>query len=484
MYLFLHLNLYLVLFQTVFISVFSIIFQPVFASNIGLSNHGSTCYINSLVQLMYAATEFRELVKLPLSDDKKKKPENYVREALAMLFRSMEERTIDVDTAMQVFIASVPNWYAFRQHDVEEFLRKIHDYLETELSAVFGCEYAKLYISKDHLGNDIVYRTSPVEYIDFITIPQSVSLETSLEMYSNRSDVVDDGVDVQTVDMVLKYSKYVLFIIHRDYSFPVEMSIPENFLVGQARFELRGVIIHTGTRDSGHYTSYTRTETRVETRTDTSAETRGDSEDARWYFASDSHVAETSIHNVLADSKMNARILMYKIVSEHVVLQQNSGGEEVVGHNYHNYSYNPNNIVYREEDTFEQEDIIKLEDDVVDENINMDIFEQEDIIQLDNTFEIKEDIVEDVDELEDVVEDTFVEDGDDEEVEEDEGLDDKTVETPPFIEEKSPDPVDNNTPPPTPTYKPKPPKNCGARYIFHRYTLMIACIFLLTLFRQ
>ena len=93
---------------------------------VGLKNQGATCYMNSLLQVLYCLNSFRKCVfKIPTMD-----PNQSVELALQQVFYDLQfcDKAVDTFNLLQAI-----GWDPQDQQDVEEFLRILLDKLETKM---------------------------------------------------------------------------------------------------------------------------------------------------------------------------------------------------------------------------------------------------------------------------------------------------------------------------------------------------------------
>ncbi|CAG8438368.1 11338_t:CDS:10 [Funneliformis caledonium] len=308
--------------------------QKASAGYVGLQNLGATCYVNSIVQQFYMNTSFRQsLFTAPVLDDNKDESLLY---QLQVVFGNLQESEKKSYEATQFCHAykdydGQPLNVAL-QMDVDEYFNGLFDRLENSVS---GTPQAMLL--KEHFGGALVQQIKSRDcghisekeesfYAISCEVKNKKNVEESLELYVEGELLDGDNqyfctkcnkpVDAIKRSCIKKLPKNLIMHLKR-FDFDMELlkrvkineyfEFPTNinmepytldYLIrkesgqlddmkfdvinkGQFEYELVGVLVHTGTADSGHYYSFIRE--RKPLYNDTSYE-------RRWYQFNDSNV--------------------------------------------------------------------------------------------------------------------------------------------------------------------------------------------------
>ncbi|CAG8488554.1 749_t:CDS:10, partial [Cetraspora pellucida] len=284
--------------------------QKASAGYVGLSNLGATCYVNSIIQQFFMNTAFREsLFSAPVLEDNKDESLLY---QLQVVFGHLQESEKKAYEALQFChaykdIDGQPLNVAI-QMDVDEYFSGLFDRLENSVS---GTPQATLL--KEHFGGTLVQQIKSRDcgHISekeesFFTLQCEVknkkNVEESLELYvegelldgdnqyfcakCNKSvDAIKRLSCIKTLPknliMHLKRFDFDMELLKRvkineSFEFPTHINMEPytlDYLIRkesgqlddskvdagnkeQFEYELVGVLVHTGTADSGHYYSF------------------------------------------------------------------------------------------------------------------------------------------------------------------------------------------------------------------------------------
>ncbi|CAI2172590.1 20242_t:CDS:10, partial [Funneliformis geosporum] len=285
--------------------------QKASAGYVGLQNLGATCYVNSIVQQFYMNTSFRQsLFTAPVLDDNKDESLLY---QLQVVFGNLQESEKKSYEATQFCHAykdydGQPLNVAL-QMDVDEYFNGLFDRLENSVS---GTPQAMLL--KEHFGGALVQQIKSRDcghisekeesfYAISCEVKNKKNVEESLELYVEGELLDGDNqyfctkcnkpVDAIKRSCIKKLPKNLIMHLKR-FDFDMELlkrvkineyfEFPTNinmepytldYLIrkeseqlddmkfdvinkGQFDYELVGVLVHTGTADSGHYYSFIR----------------------------------------------------------------------------------------------------------------------------------------------------------------------------------------------------------------------------------
>ena len=157
---------------------------------VGLKNQGATCYMNSVIQMLFHIPAFRRLIyAMPIGKEPEEKNIPLNLQRLFCLLQ-MDDRPVSTKNLIQSF-----GWtsdYAFQQNDIQEFIRLLISNLEDKMKGTSqDGEVAALFKGKlNHYIRciNVDYSTSQQE--DFYDISVVVKGKNSLE--ESLSSFIED----------------------------------------------------------------------------------------------------------------------------------------------------------------------------------------------------------------------------------------------------------------------------------------------------
>ncbi|XP_076047681.1 ubiquitin-specific protease 7 isoform X2 [Oratosquilla oratoria] len=251
---------------------------------VGLKNQGATCYMNSLLQVLYFTNQLRTAVyKMPTESDDSTKS---VALALQRVFHELQTSDKPVGTKKLTKSFGWETLDSFMQHDAQEFLRVLLDKLETKMKGT--CVEGM--IPKLFEGKTISYcRCKHVDYTSSRT-ETFYDIQLNIKGKKNIYESFKDYITVETLEGDNKYDagehglqeaeKGVIFqtfppVLHLHlmrfqydpitdsnvkindrYEFPERLNL-DQFLqkadTTPATYVLHAVLVHSGDNHGGHY---------------------------------------------------------------------------------------------------------------------------------------------------------------------------------------------------------------------------------------
>ena len=246
---------------------------------LGLRNSGSTCYMASVLQILYHTTSFRQLIY-------SFKNPSEAPSALQKLFTELQlsSRAPSLDSFIRT-LGAVHELSAVQQ-DAHEFLVGLFERLETDLGEIFIKSKQQIFggkIKKTINVFELNYKSEKIE--EFFTLPVLVeginSLNESLNLMIQPETFLDYNTDngkgnaiCNTLFIELppiltfhlcrfQYSSTTNSIIEIKTNFecPFELDIKDyciNNINSETKYSLYGIIAHSGNPLFGHYTAFIR----------------------------------------------------------------------------------------------------------------------------------------------------------------------------------------------------------------------------------
>nr|XP_043878028.1 putative ubiquitin carboxyl-terminal hydrolase 50 isoform X2 [Solea senegalensis] len=294
---------------------------PAHAQPHGLLNQGSTCYLNSVLQVLFMTRDFREAVERHTCENPKSE---WIDQQLKDLFDELQQR--------KAYTYKITNKLGINnvneQRDAAEYFEKILSLTNPDASQVFHGECThKTTCSKCHTCSDAdgYFWHLPLELLD--SYSEDYSVVDGVEQYFRTSyfdgedqmycDLCDAKCDA-TTKCVMKHHPEVLTLLLKrfdfDYSYmryvknnravdiPFILQIPEN-----QTYKLYAIVDHFGDLRGGHYTATVKSP-----------------DDERWYNLDDASVTLINCPpfqgNIIGNSSSVYLLFYKKTKSERCVL--------------------------------------------------------------------------------------------------------------------------------------------------------------------
>ncbi|XP_071522080.1 ubiquitin carboxyl-terminal hydrolase 7 isoform X1 [Panulirus ornatus] len=251
---------------------------------VGLKNQGATCYMNSLLQVLYFTSQLRMAVyKMPTESDDSTKS---VALALQRVFHELQTCDRPVGTKKLTKSFGWETLDSFMQHDAQEFLRVLLDKLETKMKGTcvegviprlfegktvsyFKCKHVDYTSSRTETFYDIQLNIKGKKDI-YESFKDYISVET-LEG-DNKYDAGEHGLQEAEKGVIFQSFPPVLHLhlmrfqydpitdsnvkINDRYEFPEKLNM-DHFLQKAdstpATYVLHAVLVHSGDNHGGHY---------------------------------------------------------------------------------------------------------------------------------------------------------------------------------------------------------------------------------------
>jgi len=287
---------------------------------VGLDNQGATCYMNSLLQVLYHLRVFRRLIYAaasdksfqqpqhpnsppaptgptdsPLSSKRDKEMQREITEALAVTFHSMQTNPLSINTTTLTRSFGWDGMDAYVQQDLHELARLLFDQVEGRISETpHKGLLENLFQGKQRSYiecKNVTYTSSRIEVFSDIQldVKDCENLKDSFAKYietetldgDNQYDTDDGGFGKQDAEKGVIFESFPPILslhlkrfefdlttmekakIEDRLEFPLELNISDYLhkkpsTEDAATYHLYSIIVHEGGINHGHYYSYIR----------------------------------------------------------------------------------------------------------------------------------------------------------------------------------------------------------------------------------
>ncbi|KAL0970195.1 hypothetical protein UPYG_G00238590 [Umbra pygmaea] len=266
----------------------------------GLCNQGSTCYLNSVLQVLFMTKDFREAV------ESKTKEEDTVDFMLKRLFTNLNENKTEPKEILSILgIENVD-----KQCDAAEYFEKILSMVKPEVSKFFKGQLTyitscfKKHVTSEETGP---FWTIPLSIADPLDYYRTYSVKDGFKEFFKSSNISEENQmycdecqnkSDATIECRMEHYPDILTLLLKrfEFHFP-SVDVPYTLQTEEYEYELYAVVNHFGGSTSGHYTAKIKS-----------------FQNDDWYDFNDSCVTKLNPqpNSTLTESSQTAYLLVYR----------------------------------------------------------------------------------------------------------------------------------------------------------------------------
>ncbi|XP_021433575.2 ubiquitin carboxyl-terminal hydrolase 47 isoform X2 [Oncorhynchus mykiss] len=274
----------------------------------GLVNQGATCYLNSVLQVLFMTKDFREAVESHCGQDQK--TADFHLKSLFKALKTSETHTKDI-----LSILGIGNVY--EQRDAAEYFENILSMVNPYVSQIFkGHLRHTMRCSEGHVTSDEPgpFWTLPLSIENPSDSNKTYSVRDGFEKFFKSSTVSEMYCDqcneksYSTIACKMEHHPKILTLLLKRFEFDYHsmsytkndccVEVPHTLRTKNCDYELYAVVDHVGSLRGGHYTA------RIKSY-----------DDHNWYVFDDSYVTQPnpqSISHMNNERSQSVYLLMYK----------------------------------------------------------------------------------------------------------------------------------------------------------------------------
>ena len=305
------------------------ILRKKYGKNVGLTNLGTTCYVNSIMQLLFMIPAFRFSI-LSLDDKKDKIKGEYIdddnmlhqmQKLFAYLLLSSDSYIVPQEFFLSLKDSNNAVFSPNNQKDSYEFYSYIYEKLELILKSIPNNRFLiqNFFLGKTcNISKCEICNTTSKRYEEFMNLSLKVenikNLEDSLDLYIAKEKIEDYNCDkcqkkvnIYRNAMISQLPNYLVihlqriikdfqndkeFKLNNRFEFPLKLNMKKYFIEEEDKnkinkqdddyeYNLIGINIHKGNAEGGHFVSVIK-------------EQNGD----KWYEYDDQIIRDFDINNL------------------------------------------------------------------------------------------------------------------------------------------------------------------------------------------